>query len=62
MGIRVVDPYRMHVGCGDFEIKNFEEYKKKKLGTSEYIREFTDDMIEIWHPDFDVLGYIVPEL
>lgn len=64
LGVRVVDPYRLHVGCGDYEIKNFEEFKTKYLHTSPYIREIEgrDDMIEFWHPDFDVLGYVVPAL
>lgn len=62
LGIRVVDPYRMQVGCGDYEIDNFEEFKKKWLGKSDFIRSFREDMIEIWHPDFDVLGYVVPVL
>lgn len=62
LGIRIVDPYRMQVGCGDYEIENFEEFKRKWLGKSDFIRSFREDMIEIWHPDFDVFGYIVPVL
>lgn len=62
LGVRIVDPYRMQVGCGDYEIENFEEFKKQYLGTSPFIRSFRDDMLELWHPDFDVLGYIVPVL
>jgi hypothetical protein len=62
IGLRIVDPYRMQVGCGDYEIKNFNEIKEKFKNTSQYIREFSDDMIEIWDPDSDVLGYVVPPL
>lgn len=62
IGVRTVDPYRMHVGCGDWEIENFAKFKKEYLGKSPYIREVADDMIELWHPDFDVLGYVVPVL
>ena len=62
IGVRIVDPYRLHVGCGDYEIENFNEIKEKYKGTSPYIRVFSEDMLEIWHPDFDVLGYIVPKI
>jgi hypothetical protein len=62
LGIRNVDPYRMHVGCCDFEVPNFNEIKNSIMGSSEYVRLFKDNMIEIWHPDFDILGYIVPPL
>jgi hypothetical protein len=60
LGVRIVDPYRLHVGCGDYEIENFEEFKKQNTGTSQFIRNFNNDIIELWHPDFDVLGYVNP--
>lgn len=62
IGIRVPDPYRSQVGCGDFEVEDFEYFKDKYLGKSPYIREIehsTYTMLEIFHPDFDVLAYIV---
>jgi hypothetical protein len=61
LGIRIVDPYRLQVGCGDFEVSNLDLWAKKLIGKNEYIRWLThvENMIEIWHPDFDVLGYIV---
>jgi hypothetical protein len=59
MGVRVVDPYRLHVGCGDYEVEDIEQFKKEFLNSSPYIRSFRDDMLEIWHPDLDVLGYVV---
>lgn len=62
LGVRGVDPYRLHVGCGDYEITNFEEVAEESAGKSDYIRRFREDMVEIWHPDYDVLGYIVPVL
>ena len=63
LGVRIVDPYRLHVGCGDYEIENFEEFKAKYSNTSPYIRDLEDHgMLEIWHPDFDVLGYVVPQI
>lgn len=61
MGVRTVDPYRLHVGCGDYEVANFEEVKGQYVGKSPYVRLFAEDMIELWHPEFDVLGYIIPE-
>lgn len=61
LGVRVVDPYRLHVGCGDFEVDNFKDFENK-VNLSGFIRKVDKEMIEIWHPDFDVLGYVVPKL
>jgi hypothetical protein len=62
LGVRIVDPYRLHVGCGDYEIEDFDEFKKQFLGKSPFIRQFSDkEMIEVWHPDFDILGYVIPK-
>lgn len=62
LGIRVVDPYRLQVGCGDYEILDFENFKKHHLLRSEFVRPFSNDsnILEIWHPDFDILGYAIP--
>ncbi|MEK7572150.1 MAG: hypothetical protein AAB553_07820 [Patescibacteria group bacterium] len=64
LGVRVVDPYRMQVGCGDYEVENFAAFRKKYLNTSPFIRDAKDahDMLELWHPDYDVLGYIIAPL
>ncbi|HSX39935.1 MAG TPA: hypothetical protein VLI92_05090 [Candidatus Saccharimonadales bacterium] len=62
IGVRIVDPYRLQVGCGDYEPGNYKEFKTKHLNTSPYIREVPNDMLEVWHPDFNVLGYVVPPL
>jgi hypothetical protein len=62
LGVRIVDPYRLHVGCGDYEISNFEEFKEKHMESSPFIRSLREDMLELWHPDFDVLGYVVPAI
>lgn len=62
VGLRVVDPYRGQVGCGDFVVDNYEDFKSNYLGKSPYIREVTHpeyEMLELFHPDIDVLGYIV---
>lgn len=61
LGLRIVDPYRLHVGCGDFEVTDFQQAKQICLSDSPYIRQFADkNMLELWHPDFDILGYIIP--
>lgn len=64
VGVRVPDPYRSQVGCGDYVVANYDELKNKYLGRSPYIREIWKDtyhMLELFHPDFDVLGYIVKD-
>ncbi len=64
VGIRTPDPYRSHVGCGDYVVENFDELKDKYLGESPFIREVKHnkyEMLELFHPDIDVLGYIVRE-
>lgn len=64
IGIRVADPYRAQVGCGDFVVSNYKEFKAKYLGKSDFIREVPHQkyqMLELFHPDIDVLGYIVKE-
>lgn len=58
IGVRIVDPYRLHVGCGDYKVEDLEKFKKE-INPSPFIRSFREDMLELWHPDFDVLGYIV---
>ena len=60
LGVRFVDPYRMQVGCGDYEVENFETYRQEHL-LAPFVRDTKDstDMLEIWHPDFDVLGYVI---
>ena len=62
LGVRVVDPYRLHVGCGDYECKDFHEFKERNIGKSEFVRLFNDkgDTLEVWHPDYDILGYVIP--
>lgn len=58
--VRKPDPYRKQVGCTDFDV-NYGEFKGQYLG-SKHLRliERKDyEMIEFYHPDFDVLGYVV---
>lgn len=62
LGVRVVDPYRMQVGWGDYEVENFAAYRQKHINFP-FVRDAKDsvEMLEIWHPDFDVLGYVIPK-
>src|SRR3989338_10774405 len=61
--IRKPDPYRMQVGCNDFDILDYETFKNENL--SKYpnnlrliVRE-NYEMIEFFNPDYDVLAYIL---
>ncbi len=59
---RKPDPYRSHVGCGDYVVDNYNELKTKYLGKSPNVRAVQHQkyqMLELFHPDVDVLGYIV---
>ena len=41
LGLRIVDPYRMQVGCGDYEVGNFQEIKEKNLSSTIYVRDMS---------------------
>lgn len=63
--IRKPDPYRHHVGDVDFEMPSdmYHKLKERLLGGDvlEGVRIFPRvdlDMIELYHPDVDVLVYI----
>lgn len=61
--IRKPDPYRMQVGCCDFEYS--DDYlwlaSTETLASSGTRRIQRDDidMVEFFNPDFDVLAYVV---
>jgi len=60
--IRKPDPYRMQVGCNDFEIPSYENFKGEFLNKNECVRLIERpeyEMIEFFNPDFDVLAYII---
>ena len=61
--IRNPDPYRLHVGCGDFRVPNYAKFKKEYLNKNQnnlrLISRQEYDMIEFFDPDFDVLAYIL---
>lgn len=61
--IRKPDPYRMQVGCNDFDISDYtafkNEYLSKHSNNLRLIERESYEMIEFFDPDFDVLAYIV---
>ena len=64
MGVRIPDPYRMQVGCGDYEVSDFDNFRSKYINSNQFIRDAKDatKMLEIWNPDSDVLGYVIPKM
>jgi len=64
IGMRRPDPYRSQVGCGDYVVEDYNAFKSTYLGKSPFIREIAHpkfEMLEVFHPDFDVLGYIAKD-
>ncbi|HUC95988.1 MAG TPA: hypothetical protein VMR76_03495 [Candidatus Saccharimonadia bacterium] len=66
LGVRIPDPYRSQVGCGDFVIdEDYKLFEKKHITNDDptsLVRKAVGhslNMIELWHPDFDVLGYVL---
>lgn len=61
--IRKPDPYRMQVGCNDFDIPDYETFKNEHLlryqNNLRLIKIGSYEIIEFFHPDFDVLAYVV---
>jgi hypothetical protein len=61
--IRQPDPYRYQVGCNDFKVPDYEQFKSMLVNTGRQgyrISQRPDyEMIEIFDPDFDVLAYVV---
>ncbi|MBI3620392.1 hypothetical protein HY214_04615 [Candidatus Roizmanbacteria bacterium] len=61
--IRKPDPYRMQVGCNDFNISDYAAFKNKYLpkhsNNLRLIERKDYEMIEFFDPDFDVLAYVV---
>lgn len=61
--IRKPDPYRMQVGCGDFDVPDYETFKNENLlkyqNNLRLIKREEYEMVEFFHPDFDVLAYVV---
>jgi hypothetical protein len=64
--VRIPDPYRMQVGCGDFDVASYDEFKSEFLtnntgGLREIIRPDMR-MVEFFNPDFDVLAYVTDKI
>ncbi len=61
--IRKPDPYRMQVGCCDFDVPDYAEFKINYLHTKTYnlrlIERADYEMIEFFDPDFDILAYVI---
>lgn len=62
LGVRRLDPYRMHVGYGDYPVDDYQAIRRQQQANP-WLREITSggggSLLELWHPDFDILGYIV---
>ncbi len=59
--IRNPDPYRSQVGCCDFLVPDFREFKNKYLKGNPNLRVIERpeyEMIEFFDPDFDILAYV----
>ena len=63
--VRVPDPYRLHVGCNDFEVPSYDKFKnrylKQKPDNLRLITRLEYEMIEFFDPDFDILAYVVSQ-
>lgn len=61
--IRHPDPDRPQVGCNDFDVEDYEEFKTTYLAQHPehliLIRRPEYEMIEFRHPEFGVLAYVV---
>jgi hypothetical protein len=61
VGVRVIGKEFPQLSCGDWETDRFEDLKTKFAG-SQYVQDLGKDMLQVTHPDFDVVGFIVPPL
>ncbi|HKU18649.1 MAG TPA: hypothetical protein VJP80_05230 [Candidatus Saccharimonadales bacterium] len=61
-GVRAPDPNRPWRGYGDFPVDDYAALVQSTV-TNPYIREITSGrgqpLLELKHPDFDVLGFVV---
>jgi len=61
--VRQPDPYRMQVGCCDFKVSDYQEFKNKYMNKYSYnfrlIERENYEMIELYDPNFDVLAYFL---
>lgn len=63
--IRQPDPYHGQVGSNDYDIPDYEAFKARFLAAKpDNLRLLVRpnyELIEFWHPDFDVTGYVLSE-
>lgn len=61
--VRHPDPQRPQVGCNDFEVPSYEDFKNSFLNKNpdnlRLIVRPDYEMIEFFDPDFDVLAYVL---
>lgn len=61
--VRKPDPYRMQAGCADFDVPSYPEFKEayapKNLPNIRLVERPDYEMYEFFHPDYDVLAYVV---
>lgn len=61
--VRKPDPYRMQVGCNDFDVSDYDTFKNEHLpkhpDNLRLIKRVDYEMIEFFSPDYDILAYIV---
>ena len=61
--IRKPDPYRMQVGCSDFNVSDYNAFKNEHLSRRpnnlRLIKRDNYEMIEFFDPDYDVLAYVL---
>ena len=61
--IKKPDPYRMQVGCNDFDVPEYvtfkNEYLSKHSNNLRLIERKDYEMIEFFDPNFDVLAYVI---
>lgn len=64
LGVRQPDPTRPQRGYGDYPVADYAEILKTEA-SNPHIKEITSgrgkSLIELRHPDFDVLGFIVDQ-
>jgi hypothetical protein len=60
--IRKPDPYRTQVGCADYDVGDYTDFRDKYLATRPYnvrlIERDGHSMLEFHDPDFDVFAYV----
>lgn len=64
--IRKPDTERPHVGCNDFDIKNYSDFKESYLSlypeNLRLVSRPTYEMIEFFDPESNVLAYVVSDV